>query len=324
MFRKSVLLGILTVIVATLAVGLPTRPALAVPMATINAFHATCTHFSVDVAVAGLTDDQAGFDRFRYLVTDGLGNTLYEENSARMVGASDRAVAVGLSYAAGAAPEADPVTFAVVDLDVLGRPVGVRQETVLNNVCAVERAAGTDETSSARAAGLAALLPTGVVGHLVEETTLYTDPDGDALAVTLERGRELTALFTSVDHRWIAVYVGGENLVWVMAPAIDVEPGLLDVQPQQIDRSQQVSGAVLPPGFPVATARTRYVLNFRTAPSTSALRLGRIPWRTEVPVYGRSADSQWLLVTYNGVSGWASARYVTLFGLTLSQLPVVG
>lgn len=289
-------------------------PAQAANMAAINAFQATCTTFSVDVVVAGLNNDQAGFDRFRYQVTDGLGNVLYTEDSARQVNASERAVVIGLPFQGGASPQADPVRFSVIDLDVLGRPLATEQVAVANGACLSIR---PRETS------LAALLTTGARGVMNAETTLYTAANGDALDVRVEKGRDFTAVYRSADHAWVALYVGGENLVWVPASAISVDVGALNVQPERIDRSQQVTGAVLP-GFPVATARARFRVNFRLAPSITALRLGRVPWQAEVPVYGRTFDGEWLLIQYNGLGGWVASRYFRMIELPVSQLPIVG
>lgn len=289
-------------------------PAQAANMAAVNAFQATCTSFSVDVVVSGVTNDQAGFDRFRYQVTDGLGNVLYTEDSVRQVNATERAVVIDLPFQGGAAPQADPVRFSIVDLDILGRPVATQQIAVANGACLSTR---PRETS------LADLLTSGLVGAMNAETTLYTAPDGDALDIRVEKGREFTAVYRSADNAWVALYVGGENLVWVPAESIGVDLYGLAVQPQRIDRSQQVTGAVLP-GFPVSTARARFRVNFRLGPSIFAQRIGRIPWQAEVPVYGRSFDGEWLLIEYNGLGGWVAAQYFTLIEVPLSRLPIVG
>ncbi|MCC7207677.1 MAG: SH3 domain-containing protein [Anaerolineae bacterium] len=311
---KLINVSLVALAAVLVAAALPAAPVQAANMAAVTAFQATCTSFSVDVTVTGMTNDQAGFDRFRYQVTDALGNVLYAEDSARQVNATERSLVIGLPYQGGAAPQADPVRLSIIDLDMLGRPVSAQQVAVANGACLSTRA---------RETSLAKLLTTGVVGALNAETTLFTAPNGDALDIRVEKGREFTAVYRSVDNAWVALYVGGENLVWVPARSIDVNLGSLNVQPQRIDQSQQVTGAVLP-GFPVSTARARFRVNFRLGPSIFAQRIGSIPWRAEVPVYGRSFDGEWLLIEYNGLGGWVAARYFTLIEVPLSRLPIVG
>lgn len=309
--RKLVIIAIAAVLVA---VSFTPAPAQASTMATISAFHATCTHFSVDVTVTGRTNDQEGWDRFRFLVTDGTGQTLYREDSARQVGATDRATVVNIPYMSGRQPARDPIRFSVIDLDILGRPVAVQQQIEINSACFAVASPTTR---------LIDLLPMGIEGPMLSDTLLYIEPGGAALELRVTRGHPFTALYRTFDNAWVALYVGGENLVWVRAETIDVDVTRLAVRPGRVDGSQQVTGAVIP-GLPLATARMNFTLNFRIAPSINAPRIGRIPWQTLVPVYGRSADSQWILVQYNGLGGWVAARYVRLFDLPLSRLPVVG
>lgn len=318
--RTQFSVKIATLALSTLVavIGVPLNGARAAQaMASIEGFRASCGHFSVAVTVHGLTNDQQGWDRFRYQVTDGKGLVLYREDSVRQVGTEDTSRVASLAYANGARPEANPIRFEVIDLDMLGRSQG----TVLSSVVDTQCLAGTNLGSP-----LESLLPTGVQGSLNVASPLYGTPDGAALPVQLERGRSLTALYRSADAQWIAVYVGGENLVWVPQSAIDLgELGIyrLAPLPTQIDRSQTVSGAVVP-GVPIGAATTRYTVRLRQLPTTRAATITRIPFKQIVPVYGRSANSQWVFVSYNGVGGWVASYLVRLDGITLGQLPIVG
>lgn len=283
-------------------------------MAQIKAFQASCSAFSVDVTVQGLTNDQDGFDRFRYQVTDGAGNLLYQEDSARQVGVSDRAFVVSLPYVHGTVAVQNPIRFEVIDLDILARPMNTVITSVTESLCFA------DASPEFR---LAQLLAEGIKGFTSAEAALYSAPHTDPLPLSLPAKRELTALYRSVDGQWAAVYVGGESLVWVRALDFEVDWGALRVMPTQLDGSQQVSGVVLP-GVPLATARLRYTLNLRLGPGTNFQRIGKIPYRTIVPVYGRSGNSGWVLISYRGVTGWISSAYITLEGTPLNLLPIVG
>lgn len=60
------------------------------------------------------------------------------------------------------------------------------------------------------------------------------------------------------------------------------------------------------------TAQVTVNLRLRAAPNTDAATLATIPFDTVVPVFGRSADVNWLLVSYEGLTGWASGEYLAL------------
>lgn len=63
---------------------------------------------------------------------------------------------------------------------------------------------------------------------------------------------------------------------------------------------------------PVATATVNKSVNFRTAQSTSATVLGLIKAGTTLQV--EAANDYWVLVDYNGKTGYVSRSYVTIHG----------
>ena len=62
------------------------------------------------------------------------------------------------------------------------------------------------------------------------------------------------------------------------------------------------------PIFAANVATSGGNLNVRTRPSLDAFVVGRIPNGSEVTVYARLPD--WILVGYNGIVGYVSARYI--------------
>jgi len=60
------------------------------------------------------------------------------------------------------------------------------------------------------------------------------------------------------------------------------------------------------------TGTTTVYLRMRSGPGTTYLQLGLIPTGRTVPVVGRSADSQWVFVQYNGLQGWSAAWFMTM------------
>ncbi len=309
--RKAALL---MMAVALAAAALPNMPSQAAVVPVVEHFHATCSHFSVQFTMQGYTDDANGFDRVRYDVLDGRGTLLYSEDSVRMVGAVQTAGVVGLPYQL-AMPTQNPIIFRIVDTDFMQRPVGVLAEQRVQSACLAP---------ISRAEYFASLLPQGVKGFTRTETALHGTPNGAPIGITLPANREFTGIYRTIDGSWIALYVGGENLVWVRAEDMDMPISGLLFEPSRIDRSQQVTAAVVP-GVPLGSVTARFTVNFRAGPSISAQRIGRVPWRATVAVYGRSADSGWILVNFNGVFGWVAARFFTFNdGLRLSSLPIVG
>lgn len=307
--------ALLLVMAAALAFAtLPNVPSQAAVVPLIERFHATCSHFSVQFTMQGYTDDANGFDRVRYEVLDGRGTLLYSEDSVRMVGAVQTAGVVSLPYAL-AMPTQNPIIFRIVDTDFMQRPVGVLAEQRVQSACLAP---------ISRAEYFASLLPQGVKGFTRTETALHGTPNGAPIGITLPANREFTGIYRTIDGNWIALYVGGENLVWVRAEDMDMPIGALMFEPQRIDRSQQVTGAVVP-SVPLGSVTARFTVNFRAGPSINAQRIGRVPWRATVAVYGRSADNGWILVNFNGVFGWVAARFFTFNnGLRLADLPIVG
>ena len=69
----------------------------------------------------------------------------------------------------------------------------------------------------------------------------------------------------------------------------------------------------------ISTAR----LNFREAPNTNNEPIGIIPYNADVTVLGRSGDSIWYYVDYDGVEGWVFAPYVDIQGFKVFDLPFI-
>jgi hypothetical protein len=286
-------------------------------MVELRGFVASCNHFSVDVSVTGVTNDQESWDRFRFQVVDSADQVLFSEDSARRVGITDRAWVIDMPYNADVENAVSPIHFQVVDLDILARPINVVSELTTASSCLTGTGAQADR--------LAELLPGGIVGVMKADSALYTGPNGAALDLTVEQGREFTAIYVNPERTWTAIYVGGDNLVWINSKDIDLGPNAFNLKapPVTLDPSQQVSGVVVP-GVPVGTARALYTVRVRQGPSTRFATVGRIRFSSVVAVYGRTADSRWILVSFNGISGWSSSQYYSLIDVPLRNLPILG
>jgi uncharacterized protein YraI len=71
------------------------------------------------------------------------------------------------------------------------------------------------------------------------------------------------------------------------------------------------------------TAVPNLTVNFRSGPGVGYSLLGRVPGGVTVPVVGRSNDSGWLQINYNGTVGWVAGWLCTVSG-NLNSVPVTG
>jgi hypothetical protein len=318
MLSRGKHLSVLVVLVITLVGLLGTTAPSHASASTINGFFADCERFSVDVTMQGITNDGGGFDKFRYMVVDGDGNTLYAEDSARQTGISDRSAILDLAYDEniGARPVQNPITFKVIDLDGNARPGAVLREATYNAAClSISDSANAPDN-------FLSLVRTE--GKLLENTTLYYAPGYQyPTGARAFKGDKLSIVYRSNDDQWIGALISPHDMIWVPAGAIDVALFGLPIQPTRIDPSQQVTGAIIPTGNPVGTARALYTVRLRAGPSIRFPTLTRIPFGSTITVYGRNAFRTWYKVSFNGLVGWVSAPFVRLIDISSRALPIV-
>jgi hypothetical protein len=323
--KSFVIVFLLAVVLLSmsLSTGTPARAS----GAAVNKFYAGCRFFSIDVVVHGVTDDGGGFDRFLYLVTDGDNRVLYEEEAVRQVNVADRSSAVNLFYgidgSINGVPAKNPIKFTVIDLDYLNKPSRNVIEAAYNADCL---SASSVTNSPANFLDLAK-----GTGLIKDFTHLYYAPGADhPTDKKVLPGMKMSAVYRSADSNWISVLVSPQDMVWVPAPVIDINPYDLPIQPVRIDRSQQVTGAVPPPTAGMV-GRVYGTLRIRALPTTASAQIGRVPYRAFVGVYGRNERGTWVKINYNGVIGWVLGAYVRLqppsngaiISLRIRDLPIV-
>jgi uncharacterized protein YraI len=76
-----------------------------------------------------------------------------------------------------------------------------------------------------------------------------------------------------------------------------------------------------PPASGPVTITTTSTMRIRSCASTGCAELGRLPYGVSLAPSARSADSQWVFITYNGIKGYVAAWLVTVQG-DLASLPV--
>jgi hypothetical protein len=325
--------GLLTAafVAATTFSALTVTPARAAT-ADIGRFFATCGYFSVDTAVSGAANDGNNADKFRYEITDGAGKKLYREDSVRGIGQTAGSLVVNMSYdndGADGQPGQNPITFAVIDLDANSNPTATLKTLKYDAGCLP--ASGLATTSNDFRP------PLVLKGTIGVTTPLFGQPGGIApINLSVAAGKEHNAVYRSADFQWVQIDIGGNDLVWIIASAMNISAARLNPQPTRIDLANPaniVTGpaptvvapgggvVVIPPGA-FATAQTTTRLRFRILPSTRATILDFIPRNTVVGVYGRNQASTWIKVGYNNLVGWVSTCCVRLLDASYRDLPI--
>jgi len=274
--------------------------------------------------VSGTNNDGNNLDKFRYLVTDGNGKKLYQEDATRQINTTQGSVVVNLSYdadgVADGGPAKNPIQFSVIDLDGNNVPIATIQSVSYQAPC-LPVSGGANRSGVFRP-------PKNVVGTIVTTTPLFQTPGGGQLNLTANVGANHQIVYRTPDSAWIAIFVGGNDIVWIPASTIRANLGTVAVVPSRIDLSSLFgtggpsSGPTNAPGGVTARVLVR-ALRMRAGPSTSAAVVTVIPLNTYLPILGRNARRTYLKVNYNGTVGWVSVFYVRVTGARIIDLPVV-
>ncbi|MEL6268836.1 MAG: SH3 domain-containing protein [Chloroflexota bacterium] len=134
----------------------------------------------------------------------------------------------------------------------------------------------------------------------------------------------------STDSEWYRIRFAG-NEAWVSVAVVTVLEGNVAALPVRDPRFIPFGGPEAPrAGFTEQTSDiigrlTDAGVRVRTGPGVAYRELANAPRFTALPLLGRSADSQWLQVNYEGVLGWVTAEFVTILGgRTITELPIGG
>jgi uncharacterized protein YgiM (DUF1202 family) len=285
----------------------------------IGGFYAGCSNFNVDVALTANENDGNNVDKLRFRVTDGNNNTLYIEDFQLQVGQYQASQVFNLRYNT-AAPAKNPIRFALVNLNAAGQDVGEVGWVNYNAPCLAAVGSTTRNGVYNPNAPIKATLPTNI--------PLYDSPNGTRIVPTGNAGSVFQAVYRTVDATWVALFVGGNDLVWVPTSSVSVDVWKTTVPPSRILGSgyatNQNSPTVQTPTGGVGTAVTYSgQLRLRDAASTRSNTITKIPPKSTVAIIGRNAARTWLKVSYNGQVGWVSVGYVRISSANVRALPVV-
>lgn len=133
---------------------------------------------------------------------------------------------------------------------------------------------------------------------------------GAAVVGGLRQGAQFFIIGRQPDGSWLEIRSGvGRGWVKASLTSAGGEGGTGDQVPPSTDG-------------PVAIINTAF-LNVRSGPATFYTKVGALPGGTRVPIVGKTADGQWLLIEAGFGRGWINLRYV-LTQNYFGSAPVVG
>ncbi|NWF71112.1 MAG: SH3 domain-containing protein [Chloroflexi bacterium] len=140
-----------------------------------------------------------------------------------------------------------------------------------------------------------------------------------AILVRVNRGEVYPAIGRSGDSAWIQINANG-TIGWVSAQFITFATG--SAAALSVTDGSSGSSSVPLTGF---TLTATSEVNIRSGPGTRFGVLGRIPQFGVANIVGRNSDTSWWQISYSGIIGWVSARFVSpQSGIDLNRVPVRG
>lgn len=167
---------------------------------------------------------------------------------------------------------------------------------------------------------------TGIVAiPTVGRLNVRQTPAGDAARLAqLTGGERYPVLGRTEDGAWWLVDFGGGQ-GWISAAYARYEGGDINAAPVTDAAGGASASGVAPlsDGAPTGLRVTaQYNVRVRSTPGSDGEALSTFRWRDEAELLGRNADGSWLLINYNGVTGWVSAAHVSVGG-DVNTAPVV-
>ncbi|MEP7292442.1 MAG: SH3 domain-containing protein, partial [Chloroflexota bacterium] len=154
---------------------------------------------------------------------------------------------------------------------------------------------------------------------------------GAEVIATVNAGFSTEILARSPDNQWVQVMIGGQ-LGWIGTPVLAIVAGDLNSAPVADPRTIPYGGFENPrSGITGVTSQwtgklQTSGLRVRGGPSRAYPVLANAPRYTIFSLLGRTADSVWLQVNFEGTLGWVATQFVELQQGpgTLDALPIDG
>ncbi len=159
--------------------------------------------------------------------------------------------------------------------------------------------------------------PAALTARAIFDVNIRATPGVNAAVLgVLPPGSDAALQGRTPENNWLQVEFSGTT-GWVAAWLVVCSDNTLllpvttDIQPPPLATGEPV------------TAISPYTVNVRAEPSSVGAVLARLVYGTEAVATGRSADSSWVRVQYDGVEGWVAAWLVILRS-DINGLPIDG
>jgi N-acetylmuramoyl-L-alanine amidase len=128
-------------------------------------------------------------------------------------------------------------------------------------------------------------------------------------------GAQASAVGRNAANNWIQVMYG-DTTGWVAAWVVVASDNTADLRVA----SEVVDVAPIPTGTQI-TGSSIYAVVIRSGPGLTFGPVGEVPANTNANLLGRTEDSEWVKVNYEGVEGWVAA-WVLVASADMNNLPV--
>jgi uncharacterized protein YraI len=141
--------------------------------------------------------------------------------------------------------------------------------------------------------------------------------NGSTVLTKINRNESYPVVGVTADRTWYQINVNG-TVGWVSAQFVSIG----GAQTVPVTGGSTVS----PPTATGLTVTAIATVNVRNAPTTRGTTIvAKIPLGSSASVVGRTANSSWWQVDYQGVVGWVSARFARLqANADVNNIPVTG
>ncbi|GAB4575932.1 MAG: hypothetical protein Kow0077_29890 [Anaerolineae bacterium] len=149
---------------------------------------------------------------------------------------------------------------------------------------------------------------------------------GATVVGSMGPGDVMTATGRSVDGDWVRIDFHGDE-AWVALLVVDVSGDLNSLplaDPRAIPYNNTAGGGSA--SGPLYGRLEQSGLRMRSGPSMAYPVMQNLPRFAEFEVTGRVADNDWIQISWQGLIGWVSIEYVTLYsdtGATINDVPII-
>jgi uncharacterized protein YraI len=157
--------------------------------------------------------------------------------------------------------------------------------------------------------------PTGIIITAPHHVNIRATPSVSGAVLTLfPFGAQAAAVGRNAGNNWVQVQYGN-TLGWVAKWVVVASDNTVNL-PVTSDAAD-----VTPAAGTTITGAGMYNVIIRTGPGSSFGEVGQLPANTNATLLGRTSDSAWIRLSYEGTEGWI-ASWVIFASADMNNLPI--